>query len=78
MRCANCPLYSYWSTENDSGESCAIFGDSWDSAFQYEDKHGTTIGCYLEKVYINKVDQRICEHYDAMAKAYEESIGAVQ
>ena len=73
MRCAYCPLYSSWSNENDSGESCVIFGDSWDSRFQYEDKHGTTLGCYLEKVYINKVEKARDEYYADMVRAYKES-----
>ena len=75
MKCANCPLYSSWNNENDSGESCAIFGDSWDNDMQYEDKDGTTIGCYLHKVYIKKVEKRIDEYYESMAKAYTESLG---
>lgn len=56
MRCANCPLFESWSTENDRGEACGLFGDSWDNAFQYEDKEGTTIGCYIDRHYIEKRD----------------------
>lgn len=74
MRCAYCPLYSSWNTENDSGESCAIFGDAWDSDFQYTDKHGTVQGCYLEKCYIRKVDQRICDEYSKMADSYKKEL----
>lgn len=54
MKCANCPLYESWSTENDSGEQCGIFGDAWDSRFQYEDKDGTVQGFYIERAYIDK------------------------
>ena len=40
-------MYHYWNNESDRGEACAIFGDGWDSPFQYEDKDGTIIGCYI-------------------------------
>lgn len=73
MQCCNCPLFSSWNTEEDKGEACAIFGDSWDSPFQYENKKGTeVIGCYLEKVYIKKVEAEICERYEQEAKYFEE------
>ena len=72
MRCNKCPLYESWSNESDCGESCAIFGDAWDSQFQYEDKHGTVQGCYLEKAYINKVEENIANYYDEMVKAFIE------
>ena len=74
MRCAKCPLYESWSTENDYGENCVLFGDAWDSNFQYEDKDGTVQGCYIEKAYIDKVDKQRCDYYSEMAKAYEESL----
>lgn len=44
MKCAKCPLFESWNNENDRGESCVIFEDSWDSPFQYEDKEGAVIG----------------------------------
>ena len=75
MKCAKCPLYSSWNNESDHGECCGIFGDTWDSPFQYEDKDGTVIGCYIEKAYIDKVENRIADYYDTLAKAYNESIG---
>ena len=74
MKCANCPLFESWSNESDSGEACAIFGDECDSQFQYEDKHGEVIGCYIEKAYINKVEKGIHEHYDEMAKNIDEMV----
>lgn len=74
MKCENCPLFESWSNESDSGEACAIFGDAWDSQFQYEDKHGEVIGCYIEKAYINKVEKGIYEHYDEMAKNIDEMV----
>lgn len=59
MKCNKCPLYSYWNNENDRGEDCKLFGDSWDSPFlQYTDE-GAVIGCYIEKAFIDKVDKQI-------------------
>ena len=57
MKCNKCPLYSYWSNENDRGEICGLFGDAWDSQFQYEDKEGTIVGCYIDRHYIEKADE---------------------
>ena len=56
MKCSKCPLYSCWSNESDRGESCGLFGDAWDSQFQYEDKEGTIVGCYIDRHYIEKAD----------------------
>ena len=72
MRCAKCPLYSYWNTENDRGESCGLFGDGWDSQFQYEDKDGTTIGCYIDRNYIKKADDAYTQYLDDMAGMADE------
>lgn len=72
MKCARCPLYECWSNESDSGENCGIFGDGWDSKFQYEDNDGTVIGCYIERAYINKVQKEMDEHYREMAEGWEE------
>ena len=74
MKCENCPLFESWSNESDRGEACAIFGDAWDSQFQYEDKHGEVIGCYIEKAYINKVEKGIYEHYDEMVKEIDNGL----
>ncbi len=68
MKCVRCPLYNYWSNESDSGEACAIFGDGWDSPFQYEDKDGTKVGCYLDRHFIEKADAERDEYYAAMAE----------
>lgn len=65
MRCANCPLFSWWNNENDKGESCGLFGDSWDSCFQYEDKDGSIVGCYIEKAFIDKAEKRIEQEHEA-------------
>lgn len=56
MKCRKCPLYSCWSNENDRGERCGLFGDGWDSQFQYEDKEGAIVGCYIDRHYIKKAD----------------------
>lgn len=57
MKCSKCPLYFCWSNESDRGESCGLFGDAWDSQFQYEDKEGTIVGCYIDRHYIEKADE---------------------
>ena len=72
MRCAKCPLYSYWNNENDRGESCGLFGDGWDSQFQYEDKDGTTIGCYIDRNYIKKADDAYTQYLDDMSGMADE------
>ena len=72
MQCNNCPLYSSWNNESDSGEACALFGDGWDSQFQYE-RNNQIWGCYIEKAYINKVEQRIEKHREEEVQAFLES-----
>lgn len=67
MKCNKCPLYSFWNNENDKGEECKIFGDSWDSPFQYYNDEGAIIGCYIEKAFIDKVELRIEQEYLAYA-----------
>lgn len=74
MKCNICPLFHYSCGENGSEESCGLFGDGWDSQFQYEDKHGTVIGCYIEKVYIKKVDKQIDDAHKEMFQAYVDGI----
>lgn len=80
MKCNICPLFNYSCGENGESESCSLFGDAWDSPFQYEDKHGTTVGCYIEKAYINKVVDRIDEYHKEMVARFleeerQESLG---
>lgn len=70
MKCNICPLFNYSCGENGLEESCSLFGDGWDSPFQYEDKHGMVLGCYVEKVYIMKVDRQIDEMRKQMHEAY--------
>ena len=70
MKCNICPLFHQWDTENDHGSDCAIFGDGWDSPFQYEDKEGTTVGCYLDKHYIVKVEKKRDEYYALLAEHF--------
>lgn len=69
MQCNLCPLFSSWNNESDSGEACALFGDGWDSQFQYE-RNGTIVGCYIEKAYIKKVERRIEKHYEKEVEAF--------
>lgn len=70
MRCYKCPLFAGWNNENGSDENCGMFGDAWDSRFQYEDKEGTVIGCYIEKAYIDKAEKEIEECHEAYVDAY--------
>lgn len=70
MKCNICPLFNCAHSEAGESESCILFGDAWDSPFQYEDKHGTIVGCYIEKAYINKVCGQIYKNCKAMAAAY--------
>ena len=75
MRCSKCPLFSSWNNESDKGEACVIFGDGWGSPFQYENKEGTeTIGCYIEKAYIKKVEAKMCNYYEQEAYFFEEEL----
>lgn len=72
MQCHICPLFSSWNNESDSGEACALFGDGWDSQFMYE-RDNQIWGCYIEKVYINKVEQRIEKHRAEEVQAFLEA-----
>lgn len=72
MRCYNCPLFESWNNENGSGENCGIFGDDWGNRFQYEDKHGAVIGCYIEKAYINRVEKEIEDAHQRYIDAFLE------
>lgn len=72
MKCFCCPLFNSWNNENGSGAACAIFGDDWGNRFQYEDKHGTVIGCYIEKAYINRVEREIESAHEQYVKAFLE------
>ena len=70
MKCERCPLYHRWDTESDRGEACAIFGDGWDSIFQYEDKDGNIVGCYLDRHFIEKKDAERNEYYESLAQHF--------
>jgi len=50
-----------------------LFGDSWDSPFQYEDKDGTIVGCYIDRHYIEKVDERYLKHLEEAVARFVES-----
>ena len=71
MKCANCPLFSWWNNESDKGESCGLFGDSWDSAFQYEDKEGNIVGCYIDRHYIEQTDERYMRHLEECVERFK-------
>lgn len=71
MKCAACPLYTSWSNESDRGEACGLFGDAWDSPFQYEDKDGTIVGCYIDRHFIEKADREYMEHIEQEAASWE-------
>lgn len=72
MKCVKCPLFSSWNNESDSGESCGLFGDSWDNSLQYEDKEGNIQGCYVGRHYIEKVDRDYLELLEKESTSYAE------
>lgn len=72
MRCENCPLFSSWNNESDKGESCGLFGDAWDNQFQYEDKEGNIVGCYIDRHYIKQTEENYEEHLKEQTKSYLE------
>lgn len=67
MKCAKCPLFSSWNNESDRGERCGLFGDGWDSDFQYEDKDGAIVGCYIDRHFIEKTDAKYVAHLEQEA-----------
>ena len=71
MRCAGCPLFTSWNNESDRGEACRLFGDAWDNQLQYEDKEGTIVGCYVDRHFIEKTDEKYQEHLLQEAASYE-------
>ena len=69
MKCAYCPLFDCMT----GSEVCGLFGDDWENKLQYEDKHGTTIGCYVERCFIERfAKQRDKEFSDMVAKMEED------
>ena len=74
MKCAKCPLFSSWNNESDKGEACGLFGDGWDNQLQYEDKDGTTVGCYVDRHYIEKADRKYIEHIEQEVSSYWDCI----
>lgn len=71
MRCAGCPLFTSWNNESDKGEACGLFGDGWDSPFQYEDKDGNIVGCYIDRHFIEKTDEAYQEYLLREAASWE-------
>lgn len=72
MKCSNCPLFESWNTESDNGESCGLFGDGWDNAFQYEDKNGAIVGCYIDRHFIEQTERRYLKHLEEETENYLE------
>ena len=71
MKCYRCPLFTSWDTESDKGEACGLFGDGWDSPFQYEDTNGAIVGCYVDKHFIEMTERRFEEHLEQEAASLE-------
>ena len=76
MKCNRCPLFRSWSNESDSGESCLLFGDSWDSNLQYENQIGCVIGCYIDHHFIKAVEKEYNKHLMEESESWEELIFA--
>lgn len=74
MKCASCPLFTSWNNESDRGEACGLFGDAWDSPFQYEDKDGTIIGCYIDRHFIEKTDREYEKHLEVVVAKSKNAI----
>lgn len=70
MKCNVCPIYTSWSNESDRGEACGLFGDGWDSPFQYEDKHGNVVGCYIDKHLIEKREKEYERELESRVEYY--------
>ena len=49
-----------------------MFGDGWDNQLQYEDKNGTTIGCYVDRHYIEKADNEYQKYLEQEVDAWLE------
>ena len=72
MKCAGCPLFASWNNESDRGEACGMFGAGWDSRFQYEDKDGNIVGCYIDRHFIERADKRYQEGVWRESGAFED------
>ena len=70
MKCYKCPLFDCMT----GSEVCGLFGDDWENKLQYEDKHGTTIGCYVERCFIERFAKKRDEAFEDMVEAMEEDI----
>jgi hypothetical protein len=55
-------------------EVCGLFGDDWENKLQYEDKHGTTIGCYVERCFIERFAKERDKDFSDMVDKMEEDI----
>lgn len=70
MKCYKCPLFGDITGE----EVCGLFGDDWSNKLQYEDKHGTTIGCYVERCFIELFAKKRDEEFTDMVDQMEQDI----
>lgn len=72
MKCANCPLHIRWDNENDRGESCGLFGDTWDAPFLYLDKEGNIGGCYIDRHFIKHIKDDYMKELDMRVQYFLE------
>ena len=70
MKCHKCPLFDGLT----GSEVCGLFGDSWDNKLQYEDKEGTTVGCYVERCFIEQYAKQRDKEFIEMVEAMEKDI----
>lgn len=70
MKCAYCPLFDCMT----GSEVCGLFGDDWENKLQYEDKHGTTIGCYVERCFIERFAKERDKQFNHMVEQMEQDI----
>ena len=70
MKCYKCPLFGDITGE----EVCGLFGDDWENNLQYEDKHGTTIGCYVERCFIERFAKQRDKDFSDMVDQMEQDI----
>lgn len=74
MRCAKCPLFTSWNTENDRGEACGSFGDDCDAPFLYLDKKGNIAGCYIDRHFIEHRAAEYDEEFERRVRYFLEEV----
>lgn len=70
MKCYKCPLFDCMT----GSEVCGLFGDDWENKLQYEDKNGTTIGCYVERCFIERFAKERDKDFSDMVDQMEKDI----